>query len=447
MKLAVLGGGGFRVPYVYQALLRDTGSPRVDDLWLYDRDATRLRAMTGVLDQLTGDTAAPPKVTATTSLDDAVRGADFVFTAIRVGGLAGRVADERVALDLGVLGQETTGPGGIAFGLRTIPVMTGIAHRIRALAPDAFTMNFTNPAGMITEAMRSVLGDRVVGICDTPSGLGRRVATLLDVAPDEVELDYVGLNHLGWLRGIRHGGTDLLPRVLADDALLGELEEGRIFGADWLRTLGVIPNEYLFYYDFNREAVRAIVESGQTRGEFLTEQQGGFFDALLRDPEHGAALWRETVMERSARYMAEARGGEEHHVEEPDPANRGYAGVALAVMAAVARGERGSMILNVGNGGTVAGLPADAVVEVPVTVDADGAHPHPVPPPELWQLGLMQRVKAVERATIEAATTGSRSVALRAFALHPLVGSVPVARRLLSGYLAAIPEVAAALPA
>ncbi|MDI5962583.1 6-phospho-beta-glucosidase [Streptantibioticus silvisoli] len=447
MKLSILGGGGFRVPYVYQALLRDTGSPRIEHVVLHDIDEGRLASMARLLAELAEGHGDAPKVTATTDLDTAVEGSDFVFAAIRVGGLHGRTCDERVALDLDVLGQETTGPGGLAFGLRTIPVMLDIARRVKALAPHAYVINFTNPAGMITEAMQTVLGDRVLGICDTPSGLGRRVAAALGVDGSRVRMDYVGLNHLGWMRGVHHDGRDLLPELLADDDLLGGLEEGMVFGRSWLRDLGLIPNEYLYYYYFNRDAVRSIIDSGRTRGEFLVEQQTAFFDRVAREDGPGAvSLWRETVANRSASYMAEAKADHAAGAaatDVSDPEEHGYAQVAVGVMAAIARDEPVSMILNVRNGTTVAALPPDAVVEIPVTVDGRGLHPHTVTAPDLHQSGLMQQVKAVERLTISAAVTGSRSDALQAFSLHPLVGSVTVGRQLLDGYIARIPQVAA----
>ncbi|GAA4213847.1 6-phospho-beta-glucosidase [Actinocatenispora rupis] len=443
MKLAILGGGGFRVPYVYRALLRDTGSPRVDDVWLYDTDPVRLDAMVTILAQLADGVPDAPRVTASGDLSATVAGSDFVFAAIRVGGTEGRTADERVALDLGVLGQETTGPGGIAYGLRTIPVMLDVARTVRELAPEAYVINFTNPAGMITEAMQSVLGERVLGICDTPSGLGRRVAGALGVDPDRVQLDYVGLNHLGWLRRVVADGVDLLPRLLADDTALAGLEEADVFGTDWLRALGCVPNEYLYYYYRNRDAVRAIVDSGETRGEFLVRQQREFY-ATVRRSDDPAGYWQRTIDARSAAYMAEARQGAAH-AEDSDPAHHGYAAVALDVMAAISRNRRATMILNVRNGSTVPALPPDAVVEVPALVDANGVHPLATAGPDLHQAGLMQQVKAVERATIEAATTGSRAAALRAFALHPLVDSLQIARRLVDGYAARIPEIAAVL--
>ena len=210
-KLAILGGGGFRVPMVYQALLADTGPLREIEVVLQDSDPQRLTVMESVLARLAARSPDAPRVTAAADLDAALEGADFVFSAIRVGGLAGREHDERIALDLGVLGQETTGPGGIAFGLRTIPVALHIAERVRQPCPGAYVINFTNPAGMITEAMQRVLGERVIGICDTPSGLGRRITAALGLDPAGTRLDYVGLNHLGWLRGSSPAGRTGYP--------------------------------------------------------------------------------------------------------------------------------------------------------------------------------------------------------------------------------------------
>jgi len=450
MKLCILGGGGFRTPYVYQALLRDTGSPRVDEVALYDVDEVRLHAMVAILTELAAEFPDAPVLKPTTDLHRAVEGSDYVFAALRVGGLEGRRCDEHVALDLNVLGQETTGPGGLAYAIRTVPVMVEAAKVIRDLAPNAYVMNFTNPAGIITEAMQSVLGDRVLGICDTPSGLGRRVAGMLGLDHTRVQMDYVGLNHLGWMRRVMYDGRDVLPELMADDERLGAMEEGHVFGLDWIRSLGAIPNEYLFYYYFNRDAVRSIVGSGKTRGDFLAESQSAFYDRASAAGNGVAELWRETVERRSASYMAEAKGGTQDEPLDPkeretDPSHQGYAGVALGVMAAISRNERQTMILNVRNNGTIAGLPRDAVVEVPTMVDANGVHPMTTDQPDLHQIGLMSQVKAVERHTIQAALTGSKDEALKAFALHPLVDSVSVARDLVRGYVDRIPEVAAVL--
>ncbi|MEU3408000.1 6-phospho-beta-glucosidase [Streptomyces sp. NPDC006670] len=446
MRLTILGGGGFRVPLVYGALLGDHAEGRVTRVTLYDEDPVRLAAMARVLaDQAAASGAADaPEVTATRDLDEALRGADFVFSAIRVGGLEGRAADERIALAEGVLGQETVGAGGIAYGLRTVPVARELARRIARTAPDAWVINFTNPAGVVTEAMSEELGGRVIGICDSPVGLGRRIARLLGVArPQEAWIDYVGLNHLGWVRGLHVGGRDQLPRLLADDGALESFEEGRLFGAEWLRSLGAIPNEYLHYYYFNRDTVRAYQEAEQTRGAFLRDQQRGFYAEAGRPGQPaGAALaaWDRTRAEREATYMSENREvagvGER---EESDLESGGYEKVALALMRAIARDERATLILNVRNGSTLSVLDAEAVVEVPCLVDANGAHPVSVAPLPLHAVGLVTSVKAAERAVLAAAASGSRADAVKAFALHPLVDSVSVARRLLEGYAAQHP--------
>jgi 6-phospho-beta-glucosidase len=434
LKLCVLGGGGFRVPQVYRALLRDTGSPRIDHVVLFDPDPARSAVILAVLDQQAAGVPDAPRVEVAADLDSALTGSDFVFAALRVGGLAGRIADEQVAARAGVLGQETTGPGGLAYALRTVPVMLHVAERVLALAPNAHVINFTNPAGIVTEAMRSLLGDRVIGICDTPDGMGRRFAALLGVPARDVFLDYAGINHLGWLRRMVHDGTDLLPGLLARDDL-ATTEEGSIFGAPWLRALGAIPNEYLYFYYFNREAVRA----ASPRGEYLGRQQSEFYRAGAADPPHALALWEAAVAERSRTYFAAERGtqGQAH--------GEGYEGVALAVLGAIARAEPTRLILNVANGTTLPGLDAGTVVEVPCTVDGTGAHPLPVTPLTGAELGLVQQVRAAERLTVDAAVSGSRETMLTALALHPLVDSVSVADELLTGYVERLPEIAAVL--
>jgi 6-phospho-beta-glucosidase len=439
VRLTILGGGGFRVPLVYGALLTDRGEGRVTEVVLHDLDAGRLHAVARVLAEQASAAGDAPRVTATTDLDEALRGADFVFSAIRVGGLEGRADDERVALAEGVLGQETVGAGGIAYGLRTVPVAVDIARRVARLAPDAWVINFTNPAGLVTEAMSRHLGDRVIGICDSPVGLGRRIARVLGTDPKQAWIDYVGLNHLGWVRGLRVAGRDELPRLLADPALLGSFEEGRLFGADWLRSLGAIPNEYLHYYYFNREAVHSYQQAERTRGAFLRDQQARFYAEVGNPGTSALELWDRTRAEREATYMAENRETAGAGERDADDLSGGYEKVALALMRAIARDERTTLILNVRNRHTLAALDPDAVVEVPCLVDASGAHPVAVDPLPGHATGLVCSVKAVEREVLAAAESGSRATAVKAFALHPLVDSVNVARRLVEGYRAVHP--------
>ena len=446
MRLTILGGGGFRVPLVYRALLGDRGEGRITEVVLYDADATRLATIGQVLHQqalAAGADAEPPVVTETTDLDTAVRDTDFVFSAIRVGGLEGRATDERVAIANGVLGQETVGAGGIAYGLRTLPVTTEIAARIAELAPSAWVINFTNPAGMVTEAMAPFLGDRVIGICDSPSGLARRAALALGIDPDVATYDYAGLNHLGWLRGVHAGGNDVLPDLLSDPAALASFEEGRLFGADWLRDIGSVPNEYLHYYYFARETRAAVAAVERPRGAYLLDQQSAFYSSVAHDPDAALDLWDSARAEREATYGAESReiaGAGER--DERDMTAGGYEQVALSLMRAIAHNEQAGLILNVRNRGTLHHLDDDAIIEVPCTVDAHGPRPQPVGQLTDHQAGLVGQLKSVERATIEAAATGSRAAATRAFAYHPLIDSVAVARTLLHDYAAAHPTLA-----
>ncbi len=433
MKLTIIGGGGFRVPQVFEAVSSDDAPVRIDELSLFDVSESRLAIIRSVIDRIAEKSRHVPRITVTQDLREALRGADFVFAAVRIGGTAGRVADERTALELGVLGQETVGPGGIAYALRTIPFMVKLAEAIRDVAPDAWVINFTNPAGMVTEAMRAVLGDRVVGICDTPIGLMRRAVAAVSPGsspPAAVHFDYVGLNHLGWLRSVEIDGVDQMPRLLSTDSALTTIEEARLMGFDWVRAIGALPNEYLYYYYFTREATERIRSAASTRGEFLDRQQTDFFAAPGTDP---LDTWLRTRHAREASYMAESRDPDEsRHAADVD--GGGYQTVALDLMAALATGRPSTMILNVRNGSLVPALSEDAVVEVGCVVDGDGVHPWPIAPVEGEMLGLMTQVKAAEQLAIEAARVGSQDLAWRAFAAHPLVDSVSVAAQLVEGY-------------
>ncbi len=439
MKLALIGGGGFRVPLVYGALLRL--GLAVDEVVLHDVDTDRLERIGLVLEGQAAEHGERLPFRGTTDLDDAVEGAAFVFSAIRVGRLEGRVVDEAVPLSHGVLGQETTGPGGICFALRTIPEMVRLAETIAEHAPGAWLINFTNPAGMVTEALQQVLGDRVIGICDSPSGLCRRVARALGRDPGDMWFDYFGLNHLGWLRAAHDEDGDRLPELLADDEALAGFEEGRLFGGDWLRTLGMIPNEYLYYFYFHADAVASIREGGAPRGAALLESQGAFYAQNGQDPDAALAAWRATRAERDRTYMAAERlaaGVEADHDAGGD--GGGYEGEAMAVVEAIANNTRATMILNTANRSALPFLDERAVVEVQCIVGRSGPVPVAIGPTPGHAQALVTAVKDVERTTIQAALTGSSELALRALALHPLVPSVAVARDIFAGYRERLPE-------
>jgi 6-phospho-beta-glucosidase len=439
MKLTIVGGGGFRVPLVYGALLEKAARLSLDEVVLHDIEGARLERVATVLEGLAAEHGERLPFRTTTDLADAIEGADFVFCAIRVGQLEGRVIDESVPLGLGVLGQETTGPGGICFALRTIPAMVALAQVIAERAPQAWLINFTNPAGMVTEAVQQVLGERAVGICDSPSGLCRRVAAALGREPADLWFDYFGLNHLGWLKGVRDAGGERLPGLLEDDARLAGFEEGRLFGGEWLRSLGMIPNEYLYYFYYSSDTVEAIRESPASRGVFLLEQQRRFYAQDGQGPAEALASWRATRHDRERSYMAEARSaagdGSEHDIE----ANSGYESEAMAVLEAIALNTRAVLILNTANRSGLPVLDARAVVEVPAVVGRAGPVPLAVGEVPAHAGALVALMKEVERTTIDAALTGSRELAVKALALHPLVPSVTTARAIFDGYAERLP--------
>ncbi|ASN39694.1 6-phospho-beta-glucosidase [Paeniglutamicibacter terrestris] len=443
MKLTIIGGGGFRVPQIFEALSGDNDSVRITELCLFDAHPQRVLTIQAVLNQMASSLPRPPRVTTANGLDEAIIGARFIFSAMRISGTAGRIMDERIALNLGVLGQETTGPGGLAYALRTLPHARDLAQRVARLAPEAMVINFTNPAGIITEAMRESLGDRVVGICDTPIGLIRRAVHAIGATDRQVDFDYVGLNHLGWLRSLVVDGEDKLPALLADDAALESIEEARLMGLDWIRALGAIPNEYLYYYYFQREATARLRGSGQTRGEFLHDQQGHFYELACEHPDSALELWQRTKHEREASYMAESRPEDQRsNREASDIEGGGYQQVALDLMTALLGGTPATMILNVANRGLVPQLPDEAVIEVPCRVTGAGIVPMNIAPVTGEMLGLLQQLKAVEQLVIAAAKDKSETLAWRALAAHPLVDSISVAKQLLQTYKEQIPGVA-----
>jgi len=420
---------------------------------LYDTDPGRLAVITDVLAGDPGTRALP--VASETGLDAALRGADVIFSALRPGGPDGRVSDERTALALGVLGQETVGAGGLASTARTVPVVDAIARRIAELAPGAWVISMTNPAGIVTEVMAAALGPRVIGVCDSPAGLIRRACAASGVDPgpslgavtERVDADYLGVNHLGWLRRLRVGGADLLPALLNDQERVRLTEEGRLFGADLLQSLGAIPNEYLYWYYAHDEALRDITAAGRTRGEHVRDRQRAFYAAAAASPSAAARLWQAANAERNDSYFAELRTGERAGArDEADLAAGGYESVAVALASALCGGPAARLILNVRNGNTVPAMAPDTVIEVPCRVDARGAAALPVSAPSAHELGLMSAVRACERDIADAALIAAAApagakeaagaaaraaaLALRAFASHPLVGSLDAARAL-----------------
>ncbi len=433
MRLVILGGGGFRVPLIHRAL---AGRPElgIDELVLFDPDLGRLSVVAAVLPPVAG-----LSVRVTTSLPDALRGADVVFSAIRVGGASGRVRDERRALRMGLLGQETVGAGGLAFGLRTLPVVLRAAELQAELAPDAWLINFTNPAGMMTQALTGVLGTKVIGICDSPIGLVRRACRALELSPTDVRYQYAGINHLGWLTSLEAGGRDRLPELLADPGRLARMEEGRLFPVELLRSLGAIPNEYLYFY-YAAAEVAASLQDAPTRGEVIAAEQDHFYAEAGGAPARAAELWRSARAHREQTYLAEARTEDR---DTADLTGGGYEHVALDIVAAVHGSGAADLLVNAPNGAAQPQLPPGMVIETRCTVGSAGSRPQPGPPFDLHRLGLVASVRAAEESIITAVVRRDREAAVHGFAIHPLIGSRRLATALVDSLEAEEPTVAA----
>jgi len=410
LKIAVVGGGSTYTPELVQGFATREDRLPVDELVLFDIDAERLGVVAGLAGRMLARAGWGGRLVETGRREQAIDGADFVVVQLRVGGQAMRIVDETLPLEFGCVGQETTGPGGFAKALRTVPVVLELADETaRRGAPGAWLLDFTNPVGIVTQALLD-RGHRAIGLCNSAIGFQRRFAAQLDVAPERVELEHVGLNHLTWERAVRVDGTDRLPELLERHG--DELARDLGLAPALLRALGAVPSTYLRYYYATAEVLDE-QRRGPSRAEQVAEIERGLLE-LYRDP---ALDTKPELLER--------RGG------------AFYSEAAAALIASLHAGAGDVQVVDVRNHGAVGGLPDDAVVEVPARIDADGAHPLPLDPlaPEL--LGLVQQAKAYERLAVEAAVTGDRTVALKALLANPLVREYRVAVPLLDALLEA----------
>jgi len=446
MKLLLIGSG-IRTPLLIHGLIERQLDLGITEVVLFDIDQRRLEIMHWLANHVAVSNGASFAVRAEPALRSAAEGAAFIFSSIRVGQEQGRIDDERIALELGVLGQETTGPGGFAMALRTIPVLLDYAAIIEAVAPEAWFINFTNPAGLITQALRNETSLKVIGICDTPTAMRTSITTALGRSIDDVFVDYCGLNHLGWVHRVLVDGVDVLHDLIGDYPRLQEAgHEWSLFDADLVEALGMLPNEYLYYFYYREQAVGNITRSGSTRGQQIKAINdplwGGLAEDHRRDDPKGALeRYLGSMLSRSGSYMTRERGrtiddhGERHVVDLF--ADEGYAGLALDVMQAIVRDRKATLILNVTNGGCLAELQPNDVIETVCLVDAHGVRPLGQPPLPDTAMSLVRTVKTYERLAVQAAVHGDREAAVLGLAVHPLVCSWSLARKLVDRYLSA----------
>ncbi len=420
MKLTIVGGGSIFTPLLLAGLEKFSGELTFSDVALLDIDlpaAERVAAFTRT--SLARQAAAPPRILPTTDHQQAIEGSDFIVFTIRVGGLAARIQDEKIPLRHGIFGDETTGPGGFSNALRTIPVMIDYVREIERWAPRAWVIPFTNPEGLLTEAITRHSAVRAIGLCTAAYGLRLGAARLLEAEPERVQADLIGVTHTGWVRGVKLDGQEVLPGLV--DRILSREAPGALYPPAVMRALEAYPAHWFysllgfeaphFYYHARRVYERQIA-AGQTRGEVLTERQREI-QPRLDSPDF-------TIGE-----LAALRG---HQIlDEP----------ILALMSALHNDKEEVHIVDIPQQGAVPGFEPEAVLEMPARVDRSGAHPLPTAPLPPEVRGLMQMIKAYEELTIEAALSGSYGLAVRALLAHPLVQSYEIAGPLLDDILQA----------
>ncbi|MFE1146793.1 6-phospho-beta-glucosidase [Streptomyces albidoflavus] len=406
MKLTVVGGGSTYTPELIDGFARLRDTLPLTELVLVDPDAGRLELVGGLARRIFARQGHPGTITTTGDLDAGVEGADAVLLQLRVGGQAARQRDESWPLECGCVGQETTGAGGLAKALRTVPVVLDIAERVRRTNPDAWIIDFTNPVGIVTRALLQA-GHKAVGLCNVAIGFQRKFARLLDVAPAEVHLGHVGLNHLSWETSVRLGGPtgeDVLPRLLTDhgDAIAADLHLPRPL----LDRLGVVPSYYLRYF-YAHDVVVDELRTGPSRAEKVAAMERELLE-LYADPALDEKP--ELLSQRGGAFYSEAA-------------------VDLAA-ALLGRGGSPLQVVNARNDGTLPFLPDDAVVEVQAEVGPEGARPLSVPALDPLYAGLVQHVTAYEDLALRAALEGGRDRVFAALLAHPLIGQYDQAETL-----------------
>ncbi|BBC95962.1 MULTISPECIES: 6-phospho-beta-glucosidase [Streptomyces] len=412
MKLTVVGGGSTYTPELVDGFARLRDTLPVEELVLVDPDAERLELVGGLARRIFARQGHGGRIVTTADLDAGIDGADAVLLQLRVGGQAARRQDETWPLECGCVGQETTGAGGLAKALRTVPVVLDIAERVRRGNPRAWIIDFTNPVGIVTRALLHA-GHRAVGLCNVAIGLQRKFADRLGVTPQDVHLAHVGLNHLTWETAVRLGGPEgenVLPKLLAEhgDAIADDLRLPRAL----LDRLGVVPSYYLRYFYAHDEVVREL-RTKPSRAEEVARMERELLE-MYGDPalDEKPAL----LAERGGAYYSEA---------------------AVDLAAALLRGEGSPyQVVNTLNKGTLPFLADDAVIEVQAAVGPTGPAPLPVPEVDPLYAGLIANVTAYEELALEAALRGGRDRVFRALLAHPLIGQYEYAETLTDRLIA-----------
>jgi 6-phospho-beta-glucosidase len=450
MKLTVIGGAGVRTPRLIPSLVRRAKRIGLQEVWLMDNQAEKLELIGSLCQTLARQYDAAFKIILSTDAHESLRGANHVITTIRPGLEKGRAVDERIAFQHGILGQETTGAGGFAMAMRSIPAILDYARLVEEVAaPGAWIYNFTNPAGLVAQALHDAGVQHIVGICDSANGAQHAVSRFLNVPLERVHHEVYGLNHLSWTRSVRvdpepdgTGGEEVLPALLHDEKFIHSTHMA-IFDAELREWQQAFLNEYLHYFYHRDEVLAALLAKSETRGEQIVRLTGELLERLktASDPEAALKIYHEVMNQRESTYMAHARGGAEREAPLPDELDEGYAGVALSCVEAIATNTPHFTGLNVPNNGVIEGMRDDDIVEVSCWIDANGIRPIQIGAIHEDQYLLMRQVKAYERRAAQAILQRSRHLAVEALTVHPLIGSYPLARKLVDEFISAHREI------
>ncbi len=443
MKLSVIGGGGVRSMFLAKSIAQKARALNITDLVFMDNNEHKLRIYGSMAKTVANRIDPGLRFSLTADPIEAIRDSDYVITTIRVGEDDMRVKDERIALGMGVLGQETTGAAGFSFAMRSVDALAGYCELVRQYAkPGCKVFNFTNPAGIVSQTLRDMGYDFTYGICDAPSGMLRTFEKLYGAPEGSARGELYGLNHLSYFKSVTIDGRDVLDEIIENDRAYTETDL-RYFEKRLLRERGAILNEYLYYFYYREKAVANILNAPQTRGEqiaAINKQMTAELEAIdvERDFDKAMAIFERWYGERENNYMAAESGVKRQTVWRFDPFGKddgGYAGVALKFMEIVRGGAPDSMILCVPNQGAIEGLLDTDVVEITCDVIGGEAIPHRFGRVDEQNLELIRRVKIYERLGSEAIRTRSRTRAIEALTLHPLVASYSLATALVDAYL------------
>ncbi|WP_105618193.1 family 4 glycosyl hydrolase [Vallitalea okinawensis] len=449
MKLVVLGGGGVRSPFLAKSIVSNAHIANITEVVFMDNDGEKLNIFGGLSKIISERINSDIQFDYTTDAEEALKDADFIITTLRVGGDVCRTYDERVCLDLGVLGQETTGAGGFGMAMRSIPTLLEYCDIIKKVSKEnALIFNFTNPSGLVTQALRDAGHNNVYGICDAPSEFIKQMIRAVDSTAEEFSVKCYGLNHLSWFKDAKVNGVDVMDKLLNDEAVYNSTDM-RSFDRELVKIMGdTLMNDYLQYYYYRERKVDKIKSAKCTRGETILDINARMFEKLKgidveKNYDEAFDIYMEHYMERENSYGLIETGVEridllekmtiDQFIDEPDEG--GYAGVALNFIKAFVGGKACEMVLSIPNNGAIKELEDTDVVEISCIIEKGKVTPVPVDDIHAMQVNLMKIMKLYERTAVKAITNTSREKAIKALTIHPLVNSYSLAKEIVDQFI------------